>query len=211
MAVGGDLPVRRSAASWTGSRSRDAPPQWRYSDRSRLVALAAGRCRRLEPRPADHRLCSFRQLRDRAVGRVARGSHLRGSPGRVWGHLRGDRATTRRRGRRAARCTSRSARPSNRSTPPRAIALWGLGPLARADIAITPRRDRRPRARGEARDPRTTQSRPLRRSAATVGYSRSRAARPRCAGSSASCRSTDSCRSTAIRDEHTQHKSAALA
>jgi hypothetical protein len=32
--------------------------------------------------------------------RAARGSHPRRSPGRVWGHLRGDRATTRRRGRR---------------------------------------------------------------------------------------------------------------
>ena len=67
-------------------------------DQSRSVATE--RCQQLEARPADHRLCSLRQLRDRAVLREARGSHPRGSPGRVWGHPRGDRAPTRRRARR---------------------------------------------------------------------------------------------------------------
>ena len=121
--MGRDLPVRRSASRWTGSHSRDAPPSWRYGrDRSRSVVLAAERCRRLEARPTDHRLCSLHQLRDRAAVRVARGSHPRGSPGRVWGHLRGDRATTRRRGRRP-----RAAPPAARG-PRTARPLLGRSP-----------------------------------------------------------------------------------
>ena len=123
MAMGRDLPVRRSAPRWTGSHSRDAPPSWRYGrDRSRLVVLAAERCRRLEARPTDHRLCLLHQLRDRVAVRVARGSHPRGSPGRVWGHLRGDRATTRRRGRRP-----RAAPPAARG-PRTARPLLGRSP-----------------------------------------------------------------------------------
>jgi hypothetical protein len=58
--VGRDLAVRRCAPGWTRSRRRDAPPQWRCSrDQSRLVALPVERCRRLEARPADHRLARF--------------------------------------------------------------------------------------------------------------------------------------------------------
>ena len=130
MAMGRDLPVRRSASRWTGSHSRDAPPSWRYGrDRSRLVVLAAERCRRLEARPTHHRLCLLHQLRDRAAVRVARGSHPRGSPGRVWGHLRGDRATTRRRGRRPRAAPPAARGPRIGSTSPRAIAVWGLWPL----------------------------------------------------------------------------------
>jgi hypothetical protein len=53
---------------------------------------------------------------------VARGSHPRGSPGRVWGHLRGDRATTRRRARRP-----RAAPPAARG-PRIARPLLGRSP-----------------------------------------------------------------------------------
>ena len=107
----------------TGSRSREAPPSWRYGrDQSRLAALATERCQRLEARPGDHTLCSLHQLRDRAAVRVARGNHPRGSPGRVWGHLRGDRASTRRRVRRP-----RAAPPAARG-PRAARPILGRSP-----------------------------------------------------------------------------------
>ncbi len=56
--------------------------------------------------------------------RKARGSHARGSPGRVWGHPRGERATTRRRARRP-----RAASPPSAARGPRtARSLLGRSP-----------------------------------------------------------------------------------
>ena len=122
-------PVRRSAPRWTGSHSRDAPPSWRYGrDRSRLVVLTAERCQPVEARPTHHRLCLLHQLRDRVAVRVARGSHPRGSRSVSGAPTRRSRDRSKE-GSSAARCTSRCARPSNGSTSPRAIAVWGLWPL----------------------------------------------------------------------------------
>ena len=79
---------------------------------------------------------SLHQLRDRAAVRVARGSHPRGSPGRVWGHLRGDRATTRRRVRRP-----RAAPPAARG-PRAARPIVARSPCGDSDPSTSRSRDR---------------------------------------------------------------------
>ncbi len=149
IAMGRDLALRHSAPTRTGSRRRHAPPLSRYGrDRSRSIALAPERCRRLEARPADHRLCSLHQLRDRAAARVARGSHRTGSPDRVWGHPRGDRATIKE-GSLAARCVLMpSARPSISAPAKTPAAASTERPLAKR--LPSPRRapNRRPRHDG---------------------------------------------------------------
>ena len=68
--------------------------------------------------------------------RVARGNHPRGSPGRVGGHLRGDRASTRRRVRR-----SRAAPPAARG-PRAARPILGRSPCGEWDPSASRSRDR---------------------------------------------------------------------